>query len=401
MKQTSRRVLASLAVVPMVLVAGTVATVADEGTPAQPASAATGPVAAGDAELDPASVRALAELAEETAQRSDDAPDGEAEPVTPPSRVTAPATDEAVDQPVNPSPAREQTRTYREYVSLGDSWSADTKLLDLNGLPDMTHAPIDCAQSQVNYPKLVAKELGVEIHRDATCGSATSDDFWEPQTGLPLGGTNPAQFDRLTPTTDLVTIGIGGNDAGVAAAAMDCLSLLPVALPVGAVPQLPELGLPLVPKRLPLGGCVDHFNAGGVDQLAEAIRATEPKLVAAVAEVRRRSPQARILLVDYLSAVPEQGCYPFLPATDEDREYIRTSFLALNAMIKRAAATSGAEFVDTFTPSVGHDVCAPPNERYIELLGPSINDLGIIVPAHPNAAGARAQAKAVLDQIRS
>ncbi len=46
-------------------------------------------------------------------------------------------------------------------------------------------------------------------------------DFYAPQS-VELGGTNPAQSDRLSPTTDLVTVGIGGNDAGIAGAAMDC-----------------------------------------------------------------------------------------------------------------------------------------------------------------------------------
>ena len=27
-----------------------------------------------------------------------------------------------------------------------------------------------------------------------------------------IGGTNAAQFDSLTPDTDLVTVGVGGND---------------------------------------------------------------------------------------------------------------------------------------------------------------------------------------------
>ena len=110
-----------------------------------------------------------------------------------------------------------------EYVALGDSWSADVVLADTNGLPDSTHAPVDCAQSHTNYPKLLARELGITNFRDATCGSAKTDDFYAPQEDLPLGGTNPAQFDRLTATTDLVTVGIGGNDAGIAGAAMDCL----------------------------------------------------------------------------------------------------------------------------------------------------------------------------------
>ena len=173
--------------------------------------------------------------------------------------------------------------------------------------------------------------------RDATCGSATTDDFYAPQTGLPTGETNPAQFDRLTPTTDLVTVGIGGNDAGFAGAATDCIS--------------PD----------PRGAhCKEKYTAGGVDQLEQRINASEPKLVAALQEIHRRSPNARVLMLDYLAGIPQTGCYPVVPVSDSDMAYLYATFQKLNAMVKRAAAAGGAEFVDTYTPSLGHHVCALP-----------------------------------------
>lgn len=291
---------------------------------------------------------------------------------------------------------------YQEYVSLGDSWSADVKLLDLNGLPDSTHAPIDCAQSQQNYPKLLAQAIQVKVHKDATCGSATTDDFYAPQTGLPVGGSNPAQFDRLSPRTDLVTIGIGGNDAGISSAALSCLSPLPVGLPLppGTVPTLPGEGLPLLGKNLPLGNCKERLTAGGVDQLARNIRQSRPKLVKAIREVRKRSPKARILLVDYLAAVATKGCWPRVPMTDSDMRYLHASFQKLNAMVRQAARIGGVEFVDTYSATVGHDVCQGPFKRYAEVLGVSVNGLAVGIPAHPNPAGARAQFRAVLKQVR-
>src|SRR5680860_442458 len=69
-----------------------------------------------------------------------------------------------------------------EYVALGDSWSADVVIADANGAPDTTHAPIGCGQSHTNYPKLLAKELGISNFRDATCGGAETDDFYAPQS---------------------------------------------------------------------------------------------------------------------------------------------------------------------------------------------------------------------------
>ncbi|WGX98582.1 SGNH/GDSL hydrolase family protein [Nocardioides sp. L-11A] len=287
---------------------------------------------------------------------------------------------------------------YDEYVALGDSWSADVVLLDRDGLPDATHAPIDCAQSHRNYPKLVARRLGVTTFRDATCGSATTDDFTQPQR-LPLGGVNPPQFDRLTPTTDLVTVGIGGNDAGIASGAMSCISLTPIGVPTRPLP-LPDV-LPLVDlAQPPLGACAKRFTRGGVDRLAQNIAASEDKVVAALTEIHRRSPEARVLLVNYLDAIPKRGCWPVVPITNADMAYLHDTFARLNEMLARAAERGGAELVDTHPLSTGHHVCTGPRTRYVEGLGVlSLNDLAVAVPAHPNSAGARAQAESVLNVL--
>lgn len=279
-------------------------------------------------------------------------------------------------------------RPVQEYVALGDSWTADVVILDRHGGPDTTHAPAGCAQSHVNYPKLVQRAVRAVIFRDASCGAATTDDFSQPQTGLPLGDTNPPQFDRLTPTTDLVTVGIGGNDAGIAAAGLDCLNLLPVDNPIS------QTG-----PGLPLGGCRAKYVRDGVDQLSVRIQQSEAKLVEAFRAIRRISPHARILAVDYMDVVPAHACYPRVPATETDISYIHAKFVELNAMVRRAAERGGAELVDTYAVTGGHDLCQGPFERYAEVFGPSVNGVAVGVPAHPNSAGARAQADAVLGHL--
>jgi lysophospholipase L1-like esterase len=267
---------------------------------------------------------------------------------------------------------------YKEYVALGDSWSADVVIADTDGIPDSTYAPTGCAQSHRNYPKLLAAALKVPVFRDATCGSATTDDFYAPQTGLPTGETNPAQFDRLTRTTDLVTVGVGGNDAGFAGAATDCIT----PLPQGA-------------------HCKEKNTAGGTDKLAKQIREAEPKVVRALKEIHKRSPKARILVVNYLAGIPKTGCYPVVPVSNTDMAYLYATFNRLNAMVKRAAAAGGAELVDTYTPSIGHHVCAPPNQRYVEGLGIlSLNGVAVAVPAHPNSAGAASQFRSTLAAVQ-
>ena len=287
------------------------------------------------------------------------------------------------------APQERRLPAFTEYVALGDSWTADVVLVDRHGLPDTTHAPIDCAQSRVNYPKIVAEALDVPVFRDASCGSATTRDFRHPQEDLPLGGTNPPQFDRLSPTTDLVSVGIGGNDAGIAGAGLDCLNVIPLANPVS------DSG-----PGLPFGGCKAKYTAGGKDQLAQRIRASEIKLVKALRQIRRRAPLARILVMDYLDVVPDHGCYPTLPATDEDMAYISAKFRQLNKMVHRAARRGGAEVVNTYRQSAGHDLCQAPQVRWAETYGASVNDPAVGVPAHPNAAGARAQAAYLLEHLR-
>jgi hypothetical protein len=66
----------------------------------------------------------------------------------------------------------------------------------------------------------------------------------------------------------------------------------------------------------------------------------------------------------------------------------------------RAARRGGAELVDTHPLSTGHHVCTGPLTRYVEGLGViSLNGLAVAVPAHPNSAGARAQAQSVLQVL--
>lgn len=298
-----------------------------------------------------------------------------------------PASGAPADEPV-PLAERRVFPVGLEYVALGDSWTANVIVANRDGTPDSTYAPIDCGQSHVNYPRLLAEALSVGEFRDASCGSATTDDFYEPQTGLPAGGTNPPQLDRLTPTTDLVTVGIGGNDAGVASAGLDCLNAAPVETPLAG-------------QGTGTGGCKDTYTAGGRDRISERIEESEIKLVRAFRAIRRIAPGARILAIDYFDIVPDHGCYPTVPASDEDMEWIAAKFRELNRMVKRAAERGGAEFVNTFrrTPP-GRDLCADPNVRWGETYGPSANDPALGIPAHPNTAGARGQAAAIMDHLR-
>ncbi len=287
------------------------------------------------------------------------------------------------------SPAAAAPRTYDEYVALGDSWTADVVIVGIGGSATAQYAPLDCAQSSANYPKQVAKKLGVATFFDASCGSATSEHFESPQTGLPFGGTNPPQFSHLTKNTDLVTVGIGGNDIGLAAAVTPCINLLP------SLTLVPGLALPA-----PLGGSC-RPGPGEVDPIDEAIKTQESVITERIEAIKPLvADDARILMVNYIAGVPPRGCWPYVQINNEDVPWIYEKFIALNDMVARIADKAGVELVDAYSDTLGHDVCQSPFTRYVEAVLPvSLNAPAIAIPFHPNSAGAKAQAQSVLAHL--
>ncbi|MGY0017432.1 GDSL-type esterase/lipase family protein [Streptomyces sp. YJ-C3] len=288
---------------------------------------------------------------------------------------------------------RDPVPRYHEYVALGDSWSADVTPVGIR----TDQVPSGCAQSAWNYPRQVAAALKVPAFKDATCGAATSDHLRAAQdvTYVPglLDGVNQPQLDRVSKTTDLVTFGFGGNDIGLASAALGCFSLLPDLTPLSG-PKLPA----------PLGGNCRSGWVGpdGRDLMTRRIEDAEPKLVRAVEAVRAAAaPGATVLVVDYLAGVPvDRGCYPYVQAHDGDLMWLGAKLKELNAMLERAAARAGARFVDTYRGSVGHDVCQAPGTKWVEGFVPLTTDPpGLAVPLHPNRLGADHQARSVLNTL--
>jgi lysophospholipase L1-like esterase len=274
------------------------------------------------------------------------------------------------------APANAKTPpTYQEYVSLGDSYTAST---GFSMVPDQTFVPLGCAQSVTDYPHQVAKLLKVAIFRDASCGGATTANLAGTQS-VPGGGINAPQFDRITPTTDLITIGIGGNDIGLVGLAEECLQSTVVS-------------------------CKSSHVKNGVDDVSAKIQATQPKIEAAIAGARSRAAKkARIVLVNYLEAMPdnEKGCYPLVPVKPEDAAWFTQKYKEMNAMLAAAAAAQSADLADTYHPTIGHSACELPTVRYVETftvisLNPAIN---IAAPLHPNQAGANAQSQLVYAHI--
>ena len=246
------------------------------------------------------------------------------------------------------------------YVAMGDSYTAGPGIL-----PVSPTAPADCAQSGANYPHLDAFFLGLSL-TDVSCSGAKTENFTVAQYP-----DQPPQFNALKPTTKVVTVGMGGNDFNV----------------FGTL----------------VGGCTaidgpwlaTHGNVGAPCQAAlesfvqSALSADVAPSNAALAQIRALSPNAKVFVVGYPEITPANGfCPAAIPWTTGDLTWFRAIEQQGNALKKAGAIANHDTFVDTFTPSIGHNACEPVGKRWIEPLIGSLTG----VPVHPNATGQQADA---------
>jgi len=240
------------------------------------------------------------------------------------------------------------------YSSLGDSYTAGPLI------PNLTGSPAGCARSTHNYPSLVAAAAGVASFHDVSCQGADT--------------TSMKHSESVPSSTTLVTLQIGGNDINFINIIINCTTLS-LTDPFGAP-------------------CKKHYTSGGTDKLKAAINATAPKVAADLQGIHADAPNARVLLVGYPVILPNSGngCWPVVPIASGDVPYLRGVEQELNAMLATEAAANNATFVDTYTASIGHDVCKGTGVKWVEGLIPT----SPAAPFHPNALGEKSMAQQVL-----
>ena len=77
------------------------------------------------------------------------------------------------------------------------------------------------------------------------------------------------------------------------------------------------------------------------------------------------------------------GCFDKMPVAEGDVPYVRGIQATLNDAVRRAAAATGATYVNLNTVSNGHDACQPIGVRWVEPVLQGTNP----VIVHPNALG--------------
>jgi lysophospholipase L1-like esterase len=224
---------------------------------------------------------------------------------------------------------------YERYVALGDSYTSGP------GIPWPRLDRLHCYTSTNNYPALLAENLGLRSYTDGSCAAADTTNMLLPQKPpIPLG-THPAQFSFLRADTDLVTIGIGGNDFGVFGEL------------TGRCPELRESD----PTGSP---CRTQYTVNGADTMMEKVAMTGERVQAVLSGIHERSPSAKVVLVGYPRLVPPTGTCPnVMPFADGDLRWLDEVEQALNAALENAAEADGqTTFVDMYPASLGHDACA-------------------------------------------
>ena len=238
------------------------------------------------------------------------------------------------------------------YVALGDSYSAASGVL-----PSDPGAPLLCLRSSRNYPHVLAAETGARLV-DVTCGAAETKHFTTAQyPGV------PPQVDAVGADTDLVTMTIGGNDSGVF---------------IGALLACGSAGIVTLGHGSP---CKDLYGSHFEDTIRDT---TYPALVSALRTVRAKAPGAEVAILGYPWILPPTGgCFQKMPVAKGDVPYLRSLQTTLNDAVRRAAAATGATYVDLNVVSEGHDACQPLGVRWIEPVLQTTNP----VVVHPNALG--------------
>jgi GDSL-like Lipase/Acylhydrolase family len=238
------------------------------------------------------------------------------------------------------------------YVAMGDSYTAAPGVTP----PSLT-APADCAQSQANYPHLVANALHLSL-TDVSCSGAKTENFTKAQFI-----DQPPQFNALSPSTEVVTVGMGGNDNNLFATLVGGCTALDIGKPNEGAPC-----------REALQGFVNETFESNIKPQEEALR-----------QIHQLAPRAKVFVVAYPEITPAEGyCPTAIPWTSGDLRWFHFGVQVRgNATIALEALRNDAIYVETFLQSHGHNACEPVGTRWIEPLFGSLTG----VPVHPNAMG--------------
>jgi lysophospholipase L1-like esterase len=257
---------------------------------------------------------------------------------------------------------RRQPAGDAQYVAMGSSFAAGIGLG-----PRAPGSPFLAMRTINSYPQQLARLLHLPLV-DVTSSGATTKNILH-------GGQyfQPPQLDALSLDTKLVTITSGGNDVHY----------------VGDLSLLAARNSPLL-----TGWLARHFWNGPMRADLRDYDKLRRDLVEVVAQVRLRSPHARIVLLTYPLIVPPTGSCGRLSLTEGEAREMAAVGHDLSAATRAAASESHALLVDLERIGADHHACAaaPWVNGWIDVQGTKF---------HPTLLGARKMAAAVALALQS
>ncbi|MBA8825729.1 lysophospholipase L1-like esterase [Saccharopolyspora lacisalsi] len=243
------------------------------------------------------------------------------------------------------APSAGGTTETLEYVALGDSYASGV------GIGEYYPESGDCKRSPKAYPALAADRSGVDDFGFAACGGAVTTDV------------RTEQLDALSSGTDVVTVSVGGNDAGFASVVTSCV--------IG-----PDKSCDMA---------VDQAETFATGQLPGLLTDT----YAAIAEA---APKAEVIAVGYPRLFELGSCETVL--SEFERQRLNDAADTLDEVIEQQARAAGFVFTGVRDSFAGHGACGA--QPWINGLTSPISE-----SFHPNAMGhARGYLPEVTDSIR-
>jgi len=193
------------------------------------------------------------------------------------------------------------------YVALGDSYSSGV------GTNSYTLSS-SCLRSAYAYPYLEAQARPNTALVFAACSGATTTDVMNNQIA------------SVTADTALVSITIGGNDAGFSNVIVSCTTL----------------------------GC-----GSAISNAQNIIRTTLPgRLDTVYSAIRSRAPNAKVLVLGYPRVFSSSGCLGTTGIDAGERTSLNQTADLLDSVISARAAAYGFTYRSAIPSWIGHAVCS-------------------------------------------
>ena len=220
------------------------------------------------------------------------------------------------------------------YVALGDSYSSGV------GAGDYISSSGSCQRSTQAYPEQWADANAPASFVSVACSGATTADVLN------------SQVSALSTSTTLVSITIGGNDAGFSSVMETCV-FLPTRLCLNAVAAAESFIATQLPGRL--------------DQTLQTIAAD--------------APNATVVVLDYPDLYDLSKSGTCIGLSTSDRIALDQGADELDSVIQTAAQANNDTFADVRGQFAGHEICDSNSWLH------SVDIFAISSSYHPTAAG--------------